>query len=174
MIIWINGSFGAGKTTLSKKLIESIPNSVLFDPEQVGFIIHRTVPESKKIDFQSFKLWRSLVIDFINGLEKEFGKILIIPMALVVPEYQDEIFNALEASRRDFFHFYLDIEEQLLRSRISNQREMSAETNQWRLDQVERCLRAKSTMPKDTIFLNSGELRPEELVEQVKHYTQLL
>jgi deoxyadenosine/deoxycytidine kinase len=40
MIIWINGPFGAGKTTLTEKLKENVNNSLLFDPEHVGFLIY--------------------------------------------------------------------------------------------------------------------------------------
>lgn len=36
MIVWINGAFGAGKTTTGRELIELIPNSTLFDPEVIG------------------------------------------------------------------------------------------------------------------------------------------
>ena len=32
MIIWINGSFGVGKTTIAEKLKEKIRNSILYDP----------------------------------------------------------------------------------------------------------------------------------------------
>lgn len=167
MIIWINGSFGAGKTTLSKKLNKVISNSIIFDPEQVGFIIHKSNPDSKSTDFQKFSIWRHLVIEFIKGFKKEFDQPMIIPMALVDPEYQKEIFSAISEFEQKFFHFYLDIDEMLLRDRISQQTEMSDETNNWRLQQVSRCLKAKQTMPANTVFLNSGQLSPSELTTKI-------
>ena len=170
MIIWINGSFGSGKTTLSKALKEHIPNSIIYDPEQIGCIIHRTVPESREIDFQNFSMWRRLAVEFAKEFEIQFNKNLIVPMTLIVPEYQNEIFKSLAASKNGFYHFYLDIQEKLLRERISNQKDMSEKTNKWRLDQVDRCLKAKATMPKDTIFIDSGKLLPEALVAEVKNY----
>jgi hypothetical protein len=36
VIIWINGGFGAGKTTLPEELHRRLPDAVLFDPEDVG------------------------------------------------------------------------------------------------------------------------------------------
>lgn len=36
MFIMINGAFGVGKTTTASKLQERMPNSILFDPEEVG------------------------------------------------------------------------------------------------------------------------------------------
>lgn len=33
MIIWLNGTFGAGKTTTAHELAKLVPGSRLFDPE---------------------------------------------------------------------------------------------------------------------------------------------
>ena len=44
MIVWINGAFGAGKTTTARELIELIPNSTLFDPEDIGAAVVRLLP----------------------------------------------------------------------------------------------------------------------------------
>ncbi len=38
MIIWINGPFGAGKTTLAKRLRDRRSKSLIFDPEEIRFI----------------------------------------------------------------------------------------------------------------------------------------
>ena len=43
MIVWLNGPFGAGKTTLAEKLRERRPDLILFDPEVIGFIVKTTV-----------------------------------------------------------------------------------------------------------------------------------
>lgn len=44
MIIWINGPFGAGKTTLAKRLRDRRSKSLIFDPEEIGFVVKETVP----------------------------------------------------------------------------------------------------------------------------------
>ena len=33
VIIWINGGFGAGKTTLAQELHRRLPDTVVYDPE---------------------------------------------------------------------------------------------------------------------------------------------
>ena len=38
MIIWINGSFGSGKTQAAYELNKRIENSFVFDPENAGFL----------------------------------------------------------------------------------------------------------------------------------------
>lgn len=41
MIVWINGAFGAGKTTLVAELHSRWPDALVYDPEQVGGVGHR-------------------------------------------------------------------------------------------------------------------------------------
>lgn len=170
MIIWINGSFGAGKTTLSEALLKRLPNSIIFDPEHIGFLIHKMVPDSRKEDFQNFPMWREHVILFAQNLKQQFEKDLIIPMTLVNPEYIAEIHNSIKKIEPRFFHFFLETEESILRNRINTQvisadPKKDQEIRQWRLDQVTRCLSAIPKLPSDTIFMNSGKLLPSELLE---------
>lgn len=59
MIVWINGAFGSGKTTVSKKLQNSLENSTIFDPELVGGAISHLMPQNLKLnDFQDYPEWR--------------------------------------------------------------------------------------------------------------------
>ena len=47
MIVWINGAFGAGKTTTARELIDLIPNSTLFDPEVIGAALPHLLPAKR-------------------------------------------------------------------------------------------------------------------------------
>lgn len=62
MIIWINGPFGAGKTTLAKRLRDRRSKSLIFDPEEIGFVVKETVPMPASGDYQDLPLWRGLTI----------------------------------------------------------------------------------------------------------------
>lgn len=59
MIIWINGPFGAGKTTLAKRLRDRRSKSLIFDPEEIGFVVKETVPMPASGDYQDLPLWRT-------------------------------------------------------------------------------------------------------------------
>ncbi|SDO02778.1 hypothetical protein SAMN04487897_107125 [Paenibacillus sp. yr247] len=43
MIIIINGAFGAGKTTAANRLLPLMPNSIIFDPEEIGYMFRKLV-----------------------------------------------------------------------------------------------------------------------------------
>ncbi len=43
MIVFINGTFGVGKTTAAERLVVRLPGSLLFDAELVGSLLRRIV-----------------------------------------------------------------------------------------------------------------------------------
>jgi hypothetical protein len=49
VIIWINGGFGAGKSTLAAELVRRVPDAVLFDPEYVGYTRQQSLPTVKRL-----------------------------------------------------------------------------------------------------------------------------
>ncbi|WP_200902481.1 MULTISPECIES: hypothetical protein [Protofrankia] len=63
MICWINGSFGAGKTTFTEELRRRCPDAVVFDPEEVGFMLRDMLPPAPSGDFQDLPAWRLLVVE---------------------------------------------------------------------------------------------------------------
>jgi deoxyadenosine/deoxycytidine kinase len=38
----INGAFGSGKTTTAQMLKPLIPNSMIYDPEEVGYMLRKS------------------------------------------------------------------------------------------------------------------------------------
>lgn len=43
MIIWVNGAFGAGKSTPAVGLREALSGSVIADPEDVGALLRQSM-----------------------------------------------------------------------------------------------------------------------------------
>jgi len=64
MVIFINGSFGIGKTTVARLLVRQLPRSVLFDPEPVGLILSRLRAPwpARRATFQDLSAWRTTSI----------------------------------------------------------------------------------------------------------------
>ena len=87
MIIFINGSFGVGKTTVTTQLAEHLPNAMLYDPELVGAILREMTHgirsgKEDSDDFQDIGLWRSLTGVIAGHLQTAYGRTLVIPMTV--------------------------------------------------------------------------------------------
>ncbi|MFJ8050512.1 NUDIX domain-containing protein [Streptomyces luteogriseus] len=121
-VVWINGAFGAGKTTTARELIELIPNSTLFDPEVIGGALAHLLPPKRLAevgDFQDLPIWRRLVIDTAAAMLAELGGTLVVPMTLLRQEYRDEVFGGLAARRIPVSHILLAPAETILRERMA-------------------------------------------------------
>lgn len=173
MIIWINGSFGAGKTTVSELLHQQMPEAHIFDPEEVGYIIQKRFPAARSMDYQDLPMWRRLVTQFIVEAKAQFPAPMIIPMTLVVPDYLEEIFAGIQKEDQALYHFFLETSKAELTRRITEQvivesdAERDEEVRQWRLAQIDRCVAAAELMPAGTIMLNTDKHSPEQLVERI-------
>ncbi|MEH8765283.1 tunicamycin resistance protein [Klebsiella pneumoniae] len=171
MIIWINGPFGAGKTTLAERLRDRRPKSLIFDPEEIGFVVKETVPIPASGDYQDLPLWRGLTIAPWSARFAELLAIIIL-MTLVHPDYLTEILDGLRQIDDQLLHIFLMLNEDLLRHRISNQTmhpdpNRNAEIREWRLANVARCLAARERLPSTTRVLDSGAHTSDELAAMV-------
>jgi 8-oxo-dGTP pyrophosphatase MutT (NUDIX family)/predicted kinase len=129
MIVWINGAFGAGKTTTARELIGMIPNSTLFDPEVISGALTQLLPAERLAeagDFQDLSSGRRLVVDTAAALLAELGGTLVVPMTLLRQEHRDEIFGGLASRRIQVRHVLLAPAETILRARIAD-REIPAD-----------------------------------------------
>jgi hypothetical protein len=119
VLVWIDGPFGVGKTTVAKALARRWPAALTFDPEQLGFLLRRVgPPDLRTRDFQELPLWRQLVRQTAAGLVEHHGRPLIVPMALPDPRTSDEIIGGLRRSGLDVRHFLLLAAEPTLRQRL--------------------------------------------------------
>ena len=69
MILFVNGSFGVGKTTVGRILRRRIADSVLYNPEWSGSVLMRLPFKfrgSGTDDFQDIDLWRKSVVKGIK------------------------------------------------------------------------------------------------------------
>ncbi|RXX75860.1 AAA family ATPase, partial [Klebsiella pneumoniae] len=160
MIIWINGPFGAGKTTLAKRLRDRRSKSLIFDPEEIGFVVKETVPMPA--------LWRGLTIAAVREIRRNYSQDIIIPMTLVHPDYPTEILDGVRRINDQLLHIFLTLNEDLLRHRIAHQTvhpdpHRNAEIREGRLANVARCLAARERLPCPTGCLDSGAHTSDEL-----------
>lgn len=176
MIVWLNGAFGAGKTSAARELVDLIPASTLYDPELIGRGLRRLLPEKRYgevSDFQDLPSWRRLVVDTAAALLMEVDGPLVAPMTLLRQEYRDEIFGGLAARGIPVRHVLLHADETILRRRIGEREiapgdpEMSALDRQWCLDHLPAYLAALPWLTRDAHVLDTGALTPRQVAERV-------
>jgi hypothetical protein len=172
VIVWINGAFGAGKTTLADELGGHLPDAVLFDPEYVGYILRRWVPVPTG-DFQDLPSWRELVIATAVSLRKHHAATLIVPMTLVNDDYLAEILGGLRAQGEEILHVFLDLDPAALRQRITERvlvpddPERDQQAREFGLRNAGRGIAAAARVPPGTLLLRSDKLTPSELADEV-------
>ena len=173
MIIWLNGAFGAGKTQTAYELKRRIPNSIIYDPEQIGFFINRSFPkEIKKGDFQNYELWREFNYKTLKHIHSEYSGTIIIPMTIVNPQYYQEIIGRLKDEGVDVQHFVLSASKETLQNRLKSRFEKK---NSWPEQQIDRCL-AGLAHPVFAGHIHTDDLTTEQVAETIasKLHIQLM
>jgi thymidylate kinase len=172
LIIWLNGAFGSGKTTLTGELHRRLPDAVIFDPEYVGSVLTLAVPAPTG-DFQDLPSWRHLVIEHARTLLRFHAATLIVPMTLVNRQYFDEIIGTLREAGEKVLHIFLDVPADVLESRIKAQvlcpgdPERDDSARQFRLNSIGRCVAAAKEQPENTVMLRSDLMNPSQLADAV-------
>ncbi|MFJ5156272.1 AAA family ATPase [Streptomyces sp. NPDC088353] len=171
MIIWVNGAFGSGKTTLVDELHRRWPAALVYDPEQIGYVL-RGIVDVPTGNFQDLRLWRRQVVSMAVGLLEEYERPILAPMTLADPQYVAEIFGALEEAGVAVHHFFLKVPAEVLarridaRSVVPRDPERDEAVRQWCKARIAQCVAAADTLPADTIFLD-GERPCRELADEV-------
>jgi hypothetical protein len=157
---------------LAGELQRRCPDALLFDPEDVGFMLRDAVPPASSGDFQDLAAWRLLVVETGRVLAEQYGRLIIAPMTVVSPGYAQEIFGGLAVYGVPVRHFFLKVPAGVLRQRIRAQvihpgdPQRDAQVRRWRLAQVDRCAAAADALPGDTVILD-GELSAALLAGEV-------
>jgi hypothetical protein len=121
VIVWLNGTHGAGKTTTSALLQQLIPGSRVFDAEKVGETLMDITPGLPYTDnFQHWPPWRPLVVETARHVLDYIGGTLVIPMTVLVEQYWREISSGLAQHAIPVRHFVLHADQEALRERIEN------------------------------------------------------
>lgn len=86
MIIWLNGAFGSGKTTNAFELKRRLPNSFVYDPENIGYFIRENIPkELHESNFQDHEQWRIFNYEMLKYISNTYEGTVIVPMTIFHP-----------------------------------------------------------------------------------------
>ena len=72
-VIWLNGAFGVGKTTVARALAAELPGALLVDPEDIGRTLRRIIPAAVRTsDFQDIPSWRRITVAMIGPCRRSW------------------------------------------------------------------------------------------------------
>lgn len=170
MIIMINGAFGVGKTTVATELVKELENCMLFDPEEVGFLLRTILPEEVKLqeaptgDFQDFHLWKDLIVTVARKLVEKYNVNLIVPMTIWNPDYFHYISNEFKEIDGQTHHFCLMADRETIFTRLKRRGE--AEGN-WCFQQTETCLKSFKENNFRT-YIDTEHVEIETVINKIK------
>lgn len=170
MIIWLNGGFGAGKTTLAEELHRRLPDALVYDPEDVGLMLWKWTPPNG--DFQHLASWRELVVATALSLRRHHAETLIVPMSLIREAYRAEIIGGLADAGEEFLHVFLEADADVLRERLNARgtdpgMEWDQAARDFGMTGVDEMAAAAARQPAGTLMLRSDKLTPAELADVV-------
>lgn len=138
MIIWINGTFGCGKTSVANELDRRLENSFVYDPEEVGFFIRENIPSDlKNSDFQDYYMWRQFNYSMLSYISSNFRGIIIVPMTITNERYFDEIVGKLKSDGIKVNHFTLLASKDTLLDRLNRRGDGE---NAWIHNRIDKCM----------------------------------
>ncbi|WP_366296396.1 AAA family ATPase [Paenibacillus sp. AN1007] len=145
MIIMINGAFGSGKTSAAAALQPKIENSMIYDPEEIGYMLRKLLPEEHRQeeectdDFQDIELWRVLTVKTAREIKQKYNKHLIIPMTIYKNVNFDYIYNGLKEIDHDLHHFCLTASLDTIYERLAKRGDPFGG---WQYQQAPKCVEA--------------------------------
>jgi hypothetical protein len=168
MVIFINGSFGVGKTTVSRLVVQRLPRSTLFDPETVGVVLSRLLAiwpfRPRPDDFQDLRLWRETSVRLICLIRRLRGAV-VVPMAFSNVTYLCQFLTHVRRRDSETFHFCLTASHATVRERL-NEREGRRGPSEWQLRRSAECCRAHERPEFAEHIATEGRL-PQEVAEEI-------
>ena len=131
-MIWLGGTFGAGKTTTARLLVDGDSSLQLFDPEQVGSLLSHHLPTEGVTDFQQLPSWRRLVPVVADEIARATGRRLVAVQTVLVEDYWHELVAGLSALGHEVDLVVLVADDGEMRRRIEADW-VEAGAREWRL-----------------------------------------
>ena len=171
-IIWLNGAFGAGKTTVARRLTTLMPDAMTLDPEDIGAMLRKVIPAARRTDdFQDLSLWRRLTVAAVEGVLQDHPGLLLVPMTVVNAGYFDETVGELRRSGITVHHVTLVADPKTIRRRLLL-RPLHPRATRWALARVERCTRALQS-PRFATHLTTDSRSASEVAAAVRRLASL-
>lgn len=162
MIIWLNGAFGVGKTTISKELKSKIKGSVIFEPELVGNFLMDSARSLYSRDPLGWELWQVINYEILKRLSLKH-KYIIVPMNIIERKDYDSILGRLIDDGIDVRHIILDADKETILNRLKTR----GESGEWAYKYIDIFIEACNTViPGEKVNSNKSI---SEIVLQIEN-----
>lgn len=170
MILFINGSFGIGKTTVGRILRQRLAGSVLYNPEWTGSVLMRLPIKfqgSGTDDFQDIDLWRKSVVRGIKIFRIFARETVIVPMAFYRKDYLDEVVGEIHKFDNEVRVFCLKASFKTILKRLEKLgKKIESGEDNWSIRKANECIEYH----KDGAFgeaIITDELNAVEVADEI-------
>jgi len=165
MILWVNGAFGSGKSSVADAIHKKICPSFIYDPEQVGYFLWNNFPDemSRKGNFQHMEIWREFNHKILTHINENYAGLIIVPMTVYIKKYYDEIIGKLTREGVFVKHVVLAAAKQTILDRLVRRGDAA---DSWAARHIDGCLRAFETdISGDKIATDNRSI--DEIVSEI-------
>ncbi|MCC3763265.1 AAA family ATPase [Glycomyces sp. TRM65418] len=166
MIVWLNGAFGAGKTTTARLLEDALP-ARLFDAEHIGFLLRPIIGDIPHQDFKEWPPWRALTVETARHLLDFVGGTLVIPQSVLQHHYWTELMDGFARHDIPVHAFTLHADRDAFHTRVEADTDEPA-ARQWRLDHRDAYERALGEwMSTETTVIDTTHRTPDQTAAHI-------
>jgi len=147
VVVFLNGAFGVGKTTVARALCARVPRSAIFDPEVAGWVLRR-LPRWVALagrgtdDYQDMPLWRRSAVWGVRAARLRAATV-IVPMAFTNLDYLAAIRRRVGRFDPDVRHFCLTAPRDVVFARLGGRgADPASPRDQWAFRRAAECCEA--------------------------------
>lgn len=170
MIIWIDGTYGVGKTSVAEALLHVLnsSNAVHLDADEyylsgiknLRYIGGGILPQNNERFIADFKA-------VITKKASNPEAIVVVTMALTMAECRDNLLIPLQLDHRNLVHIILKASEETIISRIDGD---SRRDKDWAKSFLRRNIKFLSDNYSQAIWIDTDTMTPESIAEKIKGY----
>lgn len=170
MIVWINGPYGVGKSTLAEKLHELDGGSFIFDAESVGNAVRDNLPPElfNGWIFENYPMWHKVCSELLADIAERFHGSIYVPMTLVERDSFGKIAQPLLDAGIDVKHILLTSRYDVIHDRILKRGE---DEDCWCMRNIRLCLEKQAGF-SDVVRVASAGRPVEELAAEILEYVR--
>lgn len=167
MILWLNGAFGAGKTTVAHELQRRLDDAFVYDPENIGYFLRENAPTvCRTPDYQDVPLWREFNCETLKWMAETYPGVIIAPMTLYRQDYFDQIVGRLQQDGVPVRHVVLWASRETLLRRLKKRSLGRLSGEAFGVRAIEKCLTFFATRPAEE-RIDTDRLSVDQVVETV-------